>query len=90
MTADSSRTVRLQRARYIAASGDRAAAVAGISDRMLDAISIVGDEKLVASAVAAYREAGVDVRVVFPVIPRNDRTEAVESTLRAAGHRQHG
>jgi hypothetical protein len=28
------------------ASGDRAAAVAGVSDRMLDAISIVGDEKL--------------------------------------------
>ncbi len=72
------------------ASGDRAAAVAGVSDRMLDAISIVGDEKLVASAVAAYREAGVDVPVVFPVVPRNDRTEAVESTLRAAGHRQHG
>ncbi len=40
------------------ASGDRAAAVAGVSNRMLDAISIVGDEKLVASAVAAYREAG--------------------------------
>jgi 5,10-methylenetetrahydromethanopterin reductase len=72
------------------ASGDRAAAVAGVSDRMLDAISIVGDEKLVASAVAAYREAGVDMPVVFPVVPRNDRTEAVESTLRAAGHRQHG
>jgi alkanesulfonate monooxygenase SsuD/methylene tetrahydromethanopterin reductase-like flavin-dependent oxidoreductase (luciferase family) len=57
------------------ASGDRAAAVAGVSDRMLDAISIVGDEKLVASAVAAYREAGVDIPVVFPVVPRNDRTE---------------
>ena len=67
------------------ASGDRAAAVAGVSDRMLDAISIVGDEKLVASAVAAYREAGVDIPVVFPVVPRNDRTGAVESTLRAAG-----
>jgi 5,10-methylenetetrahydromethanopterin reductase len=67
------------------ASGDRAAAVAGVSDRMLDAISIVGDEKLVASAVAAYRQAGVDIPVVFPVVPRNDRTGAVESTLRAAG-----
>lgn len=72
------------------ANGDRAAAVAGVSDRMLDAISIVGDEKLVASAVATYREAGVDVPVVFPVVPRNGRAEAVESTLRAAGHRQYG
>jgi 5,10-methylenetetrahydromethanopterin reductase len=67
------------------ASGDREAAVAGVSDRMLDAISIVGDEKLVAGAVAAYREAGVDVPVVFPVVPRTGRAEAVESTLRAAG-----
>ena len=57
---------------------------------MLDEISIVGDEKLVASAVAAYRQAGVDVPVVFPVVPGNGRAEAVESTLRAAGHRQHG
>jgi alkanesulfonate monooxygenase SsuD/methylene tetrahydromethanopterin reductase-like flavin-dependent oxidoreductase (luciferase family) len=51
------------------ANGDRAAALAGVSDRMLDAISMVGDEKLVASAVAAYRQAGVDVPVVFPVVP---------------------
>jgi 5,10-methylenetetrahydromethanopterin reductase len=72
------------------AKGDRAAAVAGVSDRMLDAISIVGDEKLVAVAVAAYREAGVDVPVVFPVVPGRGRAEAVESTLRAAGRRREG
>jgi 5,10-methylenetetrahydromethanopterin reductase len=72
------------------AHGDRAAAVAGVSDPMLDAISIVGDEKLVASAVAAYRGAGVEVPVVFPVVPGNGTAEAVASTLRAAGHRQHG
>ena len=69
------------------ANGNRAAAVAGVSDRMLDAISIVGDEKLVAGAVAAYRAAGVDVPVVFPVVPTSARPGAVESTLRAAGHR---
>ncbi len=80
----------VERIRTAHANGDRAAAVAGVSDRMLDAISIVGDEKLVARAVAAYREAGVDVPVVFPVVPRNGGAEAVESTLRAAGHRQHG
>jgi 5,10-methylenetetrahydromethanopterin reductase len=72
------------------AKGDRATAVAGVSDRMLDAISIVGDEKLVSGAVAAYREAGVDVPVVFPVVPGRGRAEAVESTLRAAGRRQEG
>ena len=71
------------------AYGDRAAAIAGVSDRMLDAISMVGDEKLVASAVAAYREAGVDVPVVFPVVPGDGRAQAVESTLRAAVHRPH-
>ncbi len=80
----------VQTVRTAHASGDRAAAIAGVSDRMLDAISIVGDEKQVASAVAAYREAGVDVPVVFPVVPANGRAQAVESTLRAAGHRQHG
>lgn len=83
-------TDEVEAVRTAHANGDRAAAVAGVSDRMLDEISIVGDEKLVASAVAAYRQAGVDVPVVFPVVPGNGRAEAVESTLRAAGHRQHG
>ena len=50
------------------AEGDRAAALAAISDRMLDAIQVVGDEVVVAAAIDSYRQAGVDVPVVFPVV----------------------
>ncbi len=42
--------------------------------------------RLHVGAVATYREAGVYVPVVFSVVARNGRAEAVESTLRAAGH----
>jgi probable F420-dependent oxidoreductase len=73
----------VQAVRTAHAAGDRSAAIAGISDRMLDAISVVGDEALVARTVAAYREAGVDIPVVFPVVWGNP-PNALESTLRAA------
>lgn len=66
------------------AAGDRAAAVTAISDRMLDAISISGDAPTIADAVTAYRRAGVEVPVVFPVVwGAADRTAALEATLNA-------
>jgi hypothetical protein len=33
---------------------------------MVDAINVTGDEALVADAIGAYRQASVDVPVVFP------------------------
>lgn len=66
------------------AAGDRTAALAAISDRMLDAISITGTASTVTAAIAEYRHAGVDVPVVFPVVwGAPDRTTALEATLDA-------
>jgi hypothetical protein len=40
-------------------AGDRKAALAAVSDEMVDAIEVVGDETLAADAITAYRRAGV-------------------------------
>jgi probable F420-dependent oxidoreductase len=75
--------VRAIRAAHL--TGDRSAALAAVSDKMLDAINIVGDETLVRDTVTAYRRAGVDVPVIFPLTwgtePQHD---ALDATLRAA------
>jgi probable F420-dependent oxidoreductase len=65
-------------------AGDRAGALAAVPDEMVDAIDIVGDQALVASAVAAYRQAGVDVPVIFPLTWGAAGQDALDSTLRAA------
>ena len=65
--------------------GDRPAALAAVSDKMLDAINVVGDQALVADTVTAYRRAGVDVPVIFPLTwGAGFQDEALEATLRAA------
>jgi alkanesulfonate monooxygenase SsuD/methylene tetrahydromethanopterin reductase-like flavin-dependent oxidoreductase (luciferase family) len=66
-------------------AGDRAGALAAVSDEMDDAIEVVGDEALVRDTVSAYRSAGVDVPVIFPLAwGANVSHDAVEVTLRAA------
>ena len=65
------------------ADGDRAAALAAVSDRMVDAIDIVGDAAHVDAAVQAYVDAGVDVPVLMPMPWGPDRPAVVEATLRA-------
>lgn len=65
-------------------SGDRASALAAVSDEMVDAINPVGDQALVASTISAYRRAGVDVPVVFPFTWGAAGQEALDSTLHAA------
>ena len=68
-------------------AGDRAAAVGAVSDQMIDAIDVVGSPELVGATIAAYRDAGVQVPVVFPVTwgaAGTDEAAAVEATLRAA------
>jgi alkanesulfonate monooxygenase SsuD/methylene tetrahydromethanopterin reductase-like flavin-dependent oxidoreductase (luciferase family) len=65
-------------------AGDRAGALAAVPDEMIDAIDVVGDPALVAGTIGAYRQAGVDVPVVFPLTWGAAGRDALESTLRAA------
>lgn len=66
------------------ADRDRDAALAAISDTMIDAIDICGDEATVADAVADYRAAGVQVPVIMPLPWGEDRRDTIDRTLRAA------
>lgn len=66
------------------AAGDRAGAVAAVSDRMADAIDTCGDAETVAASVQAYRDAGVDVPVIMPLPWGEDRRAVLADTLRAA------
>lgn len=65
------------------AAGDRDAAVAAISDRMVDAIDICGDATTVADAVRGYRAAGVEVPVIMPLPWGEDRRAVIDATLQA-------
>ncbi len=66
------------------AAGHRSAAVAAVSDRMVDAIDIVGDADTVHKAVRDYVEAGLDEPVVMPLPWGPDRRAVIEETLHAA------
>jgi probable F420-dependent oxidoreductase len=48
-------------------AGDRAAALAAVTDTMIDTINLIGDASLVHRTVQNYRDAGVDVPIVFPL-----------------------
>ena len=64
--------------------GDRAGALAAVSDRMVDGIDVMGDEATVAATMGAYVDAGVDVPVLMPLPWGPDRRAAAEATIRAA------
>jgi probable F420-dependent oxidoreductase len=66
------------------AAGDRAGAVAAVSDRFVDAIDVMGDEDTVAATMRAYVDAGVDVPVLMPLPWGADRRASAERTIRAA------
>jgi probable F420-dependent oxidoreductase len=65
-------------------AGDRAGALAAVTDEMVDAINVTGDPPLVAATIAAYRQAGVDVPVIFPLTWGAAGQDALHPTLRAA------
>lgn len=65
------------------ANRDRDAAIAAVSDRMVDSIDICGDAAHVAGAVQAYRDAGVDVPVIMPMPWGEDRVATIEATIDA-------
>lgn len=56
-----------RRIREAFARGDRAGVAAGVSDRLCDAMAIVGDPDAVRTRVRAYAEAGIDVCVINPI-----------------------
>ena len=66
------------------AAGDRDAAIAAVSDRMVDAIDVMGDEDTVQATMQAYVEAGVDVPVLMPLPWGKDRRGSAEQAIRAA------
>lgn len=66
------------------AAGDREGAVAAVSDRMCDAIDVVGDADTVRDTIRDYVAAGVDVPVLMPLPWGGDRTQVIRDTLEAA------
>ena len=70
------------RARH--AAGDREGAVAAVSDRMCDAIDVLGDAETVRGAVRAYVDAGVDVPVLMPLPWGGERRQVIADTMEAA------
>jgi probable F420-dependent oxidoreductase len=73
------------RARY--RTGDREGALAAVSDRMVDAIDVMGDADAVHATMRAYADAGVDVPVLMPLPWGADRRASAEATIRAAAGR---
>jgi probable F420-dependent oxidoreductase len=65
-------------------AGDRDGAVSAVSDRMVDAIDVLGDANHVRATVQAYVEAGVDVPVIMPMPWGADRQQVIDDTLAAA------
>ncbi|MGH8885405.1 MAG: LLM class F420-dependent oxidoreductase [Egibacteraceae bacterium] len=63
---------------------DRKAATAAVSDRLLDAVTAIGDEEFVTAKVQAYVDAGVAVPVIACLCPD---AVAAERTLRGIAAR---
>lgn len=66
------------------AAKDRAAALAAVSDEMVDGIDILGDAATVTAAMRAYIDAGVDHPVLMPMPWGPDRDTVVADTMAAA------
>ena len=66
------------------AAGDRDGAVNAVSDRMVDAIDVLGDADHVRATVQAYVDAGVEVPVIMPMPWGADRQQVIDDTLVAA------
>lgn len=65
-------------------AGDREGALAAVSDRMCDAIDVLGDADTVRDAVRAYVAAGVEVPVLMPLPWGGDRRTVLADTMAAA------
>jgi probable F420-dependent oxidoreductase len=65
------------------AAGNREAAVAAVSDRMVDGIDVMGDADTVQATMQAYADAGVDVPVLMPLPWGADRRASADAAIRA-------
>jgi len=63
---------------------DREGALAAVSDRMVDAIDVMGDVDHVCATMKSYVDAGVEVPVVMPLPWGDDRLGVVKATMEAA------
>lgn len=63
---------------------DREGALAAVSDRMVDAIDVMGDADHVRKTVQEYVDNGVEKPVLMPLPWGPDRMAVVDATLRAA------
>jgi alkanesulfonate monooxygenase SsuD/methylene tetrahydromethanopterin reductase-like flavin-dependent oxidoreductase (luciferase family) len=66
------------------AAGDREAALAAVSEEMVDGIDIMGDAATVQAGMRAYIDAGVDHPVLMPLPWGTDRAAIIAATLTAA------
>jgi len=66
------------------AAGDRDGALKAVSDRMVDAIDVMGDADTVRATMQAYADAGVDVPVLMPLPWGADRRASADQAIRAA------
>ncbi len=66
------------------ADGDKTGAVEAVSDRMVDAIDVMGDADTVHATMRSYVDAGVDVPVLMPLPWGADRRASADATIRAA------
>lgn len=66
------------------AAGNREGALAAVSDRMCDAIDVLGDGDLVRDTIRSYGAAGVDVPVLMPLPWGGERRQVITDTMEAA------
>ncbi|MCX7619891.1 MAG: LLM class F420-dependent oxidoreductase [Acidimicrobiales bacterium] len=66
------------------AAKDREGALAAVSDRMIDAIDVMGDAATVRRTIKEYVAAGIEVPVLMPLPWGPDRMAVIEATMRAA------
>ncbi len=65
------------------AAGDREGALAAVSDRMVDAIDVMGDADTVHATMQSYVAAGVDVPILMPLPWGADRRASADLAIRA-------
>jgi len=65
------------------AAGDREGALAAVSDRMVDAIDVMGDPDTVQATMQSYVDAGVDVPILMPLPWGADRRASADLAIRA-------
>jgi probable F420-dependent oxidoreductase len=66
------------------AAGDRDGAVGAVSDRMVDAIDVMGDADVAHATMQSYVDAGVQVPILMPLPWGRDRRASADATIRAA------